>query len=112
MQEWAEIIIMIFGAEPEIASSILYGRPLVLFRTGDRKAAEQALKAAVRLSPKIAGELLKTSHRRPEAEMAGYLTTGGRAEAFEYWQGFGRFWAADALDWLRDVAAKTQIPPK
>ena len=112
MQEWAEIIIIIFGAEPEIASSTLYSRPLVLFRTGDRKRAEQALKAAVTLSPKIAGELLKTSHRRPEAEMAGYITMGGWDEAFEYRVGFGRFWAADALDWLRDIAAKTEIPPK
>ena len=93
-------------------AGLLYGRPLVLFKTGDREAAEQALKAAVSLSPRIAAELQKSSHRRPEDEMAGYITMGGWDEAFEYWTHFGRFWAADALDWLRNLAAGMQVPSK
>jgi hypothetical protein len=88
-------------------AGLLYGRPLVLFRTGDRTQAEKELKAAVKFRPKIAGELLKTSHRRPEDEMPGYITMGGWDEAFEYWVGFGRFWAPDVLDWLREIADKS-----
>jgi tetratricopeptide (TPR) repeat protein len=93
-------------------AGLLYGRPLVLFKTGDRKGAEKELKDALRLSPKIAQELLKTSHRRPINELPGYITMGGWDEAFEYWTHFGRFWDKDALDWLRDIAAKTEIPTK
>jgi hypothetical protein len=96
----------------------LSSRPLVLFKTCDRNKAENALMAAVSLSPKNAGELLKASHRRPDAEMPdakppGYITMGGGwYEAFGYWAGFGRFWDKSALDWLRDIAAKNQIPSK
>lgn len=93
-------------------AGLLYGRSLVLFKTGDRKRAEQELKAALSLSPKIAAELLKASHRRPEAEMPGYITMGGWDEAFEYWEAFGRFWDKDALEWLRDIAAGMQVQPK
>ena len=44
--------------------------------------------------------------------MVGYITMGGWDEAFEYWVGFGRFWDAEALDWLRNLAADKQIPLK
>jgi len=93
-------------------AGLLYGRPLVLFKTGDRKRAEKELKAAVRLSPKIAAELLKSSHRRPINELPGYITMGGWDEAFEYWAHFGRFWDKDALDWLRNLAAGIENPQK
>ena len=98
---------VIIKYKDDALAGILYGRPLVLFKSGDRKGAEQALKAAVSQSPRIAAELQKPSHRRPEAEMAGCITMGGRAEAFEYRAGFGRFWTADALDWLREIADKS-----
>jgi tetratricopeptide (TPR) repeat protein len=72
---------------PEVA----YGRALVLFQLGRDHDATTALKEAVRWRPRVAAELLKTRHRRPQSSIPGYITMGGADEADEYWQHSGRF---------------------
>ena len=59
---------------PEVA----YGRALALFQLGLKTdQATTALKEAVRWRPRVAAELLKTRHRRPQSSIPGYDHDGG-----------------------------------
>ena len=79
-----------------------YGYPLVLFKMGKLKQASNALNKVLKKSPKVAKELLKKSHKRPQSKMpAGYVSVGGWDEAYSYWLRYGRFWDENALEWLR-----------
>jgi tetratricopeptide (TPR) repeat protein len=86
---------------PEVA----YGRALALFQLGRNHEATTALKEAVRWRPRVAAELLKTRHRRPQSSIPGYITLGGADEAYEYWQHNGRFWGETegALSWVAET---------
>ena len=81
---------------PEIA----YRRALALFQVGRDDEAITALREVVRWRPRVAKELLRTTHRRPKSTMPGYITMGSADEAYEYWQQQRRFWedTAGALD--------------
>jgi tetratricopeptide (TPR) repeat protein len=86
---------------PEVA----YGRALALFQLGRNHEAITALREAVRRRPRVAAELLKTRHRRPQSSIPGYITMGGADEAYEYWQHNGRFWGETegALPWVAET---------
>lgn len=80
-----------------------YGYPLVLYSLEKREQASKKLKKVLKESPKIAKELLKKSHKKPESDMLGYISVGGWDEAYDYWERFGRFWIEEKLDWLREI---------
>jgi len=85
-------------------AGIRYGHPLILYKKyKSKKKATKRLEQAIELSPKIADELLKKRHRKPKEHMPGYITWGGRDEAYEYWKSFGRFWGEEELTWLNKV---------
>ena len=86
---------------PEVA----YGRALALFQLGRDDEAITALREAVRWRPRVAAELLKTRHRRPQSSIPGFITMGGADEAYEYWQHSGRFWGETegALPWVAET---------
>ena len=86
---------------PEVA----YGGALALFQLGRNHDATTTLKEALRWRPRVAAELLKTRHRRPQSSIPGYITMGGADEAYEYWQHSGRFWGETegALPWLAEM---------
>jgi tetratricopeptide (TPR) repeat protein len=86
---------------PEVA----YGRALALFQLGRNHGATTALKEAVRWRPRVAAELLKTRHRRPQSSIPGYITLGGTDEVYEYWHHNGRFWGETegALTWVAET---------
>jgi len=87
-------------------AGLLYGYPLVLFQLGKREQASKKLIKAVKDSPKIAKELLKKSHKKPQSDIHGYISVGGWDEAYEYWERFGRFWDGEKLDWLKEVMSE------
>jgi hypothetical protein len=75
---------------------------------GKQKQASNALNKILKKSPKVAKELLKKSHKKPQSEMpAGYISVGGWDEAYNYWLRYERFWDENALDWLRKAIRKS-----
>jgi tetratricopeptide (TPR) repeat protein len=93
----------------DIMPETLYGRALALFKLGQRKKATAALKKAIRHSPLIGKELLKTRHRLPGTATPDMITVGGADEAYYYWEDSGSFWEqdADTLEWLRKIMEQT-----
>ena len=69
-----------------------YGRALALFQLGRKALAKKALEDAINLSPLVARELLKKRHTLPKGMSPGYVTMGGKDEAYYYWQDQGEFW--------------------
>jgi hypothetical protein len=57
---------------------------LALFQLGRDPEAITALKEAMRWRPRVAAELRKTRHRRPQSSIPGSITMGGADEAYEY----------------------------
>ena len=90
----------------DILVGVSYGYPLTLFKLGKREQASKMIKKVIKKSPKIAKELFKKSHKKPKSEMPGYLAVGSWDEAYIYWQRYGKFWDAEALEWLRTEANK------
>ena len=82
---------------------LLYGRPLALIQLDRLSEAREAVKEAVAGLPFVAKELLKKRHVRPKSLMDGYVTSGGKDEAYFYWETSGSFWknTKGALDLLK-----------
>ncbi len=87
-------------------SETMYGQALALFKLERRREATTALKKAIKYSPLVAKELLKTKHRLPKTASPDVVTLGGADEAYYYWEHWGRYWEEDyeALEWLRRIA--------
>jgi len=87
-------------------SETMYGQALALFKLKRRREATTALKKALKYSPLVAKELLKTKHRLPKIASPDVVTLGGTDEAYYYREHWGRFWEEDseALEWLRKIA--------
>ncbi|MFC1919783.1 tetratricopeptide repeat protein [Chloroflexota bacterium] len=103
----------IAGQYPDdMMAEILYGRALALFKLGRRREATLALKKAVRHSPRVGNELLKTRHQRPKPGRQDMMMVGGSDEAYYYYERSGRFWksAPESLEWLRRTARPRPFP--
>jgi hypothetical protein len=101
-----EDVIKVCMAYPDDGTpEITYGRALALLQLGRDDEATTALREAVRWRPRVAAELLKTRHRRPQSSIPGYITMGGADEAYEYWQHNGQFWeeTEGALSWVAET---------
>ncbi len=87
----------------------LYGQALALFKLGNRQKATAALNKAIKYSPRVAAELLKSRHRSPTQPKPDLIEKGGADEAYDYWERSGPLWKEDAaaLEWLRGVAKRT-----
>ena len=82
---------------------LLYGRPLALIQLDRLSEAREAVKEAVAGLSFVAKELLKKRHVKPKSLMDGYVTSGGKDEAYFYWETSGSFWenTPGALDLLK-----------
>ncbi len=105
-QEYEKALFLCRSYSDDCSPGILYGHPLVLLKLGKQDQAKRKLLKAVKYSPKIAKELLKTSHKKLKSDMPGYITMDGWDEAYEYWRCFGRFWDTDALELLREATSE------
>ena len=76
----------------DITVELTYGKPYALFKLGDKGKATLLLKEAIRLSPKVARELLKKRHIPPKSLRPDRYTVGGDDEAFYYWERSGVLW--------------------
>jgi len=93
----------------DIMPETLYGRALALFKLGQRKEATAALKKAIKYSPLVGKELLKTRHYLPRTASPDMITVGGADEAYYYWKDSGRFWKQDTetLEWLNKIKGQS-----
>jgi tetratricopeptide (TPR) repeat protein len=108
-----EDVITVCMAYPDDGTpEITYGRALALLQLGRDDEATIALREAVRWRPRVAAELLKTRHRRPQSSIPGYITMGGADEAYEYWQHNGQFWeeTEGALSWVAETVRTVPRP--
>lgn len=87
----------------DMMAGIWYGYPLVLFKLRKQEQASKKLIKVIKESPKIARELLKKSHKKPQSDTPGHILVGGWDEAYDYWVRFGKFWDEEALEWLREI---------
>ena len=76
----------------DITEEVLYGRPLALFQLQREDESRSALRKAIGILPLVAMELVKKTHRRPKNLDPGYVTMGGRDQAYLYWQQNGQYW--------------------
>lgn len=95
------------GRYPDDAMvEVAYGRVLALYRLGRRADALGALKAARKMSPKVADYLVRA--RVPKPKLVGdYVSYGGDDEAWYYRENMRETWAAvpGLLAWLKQQAA-------
>ncbi len=73
---------------PEVA----YGRALAFLQKGMREEARAALEGAVRDLPVVARELVREKHKEAKPATPGYVSAGGRDQAYAYWVDFGGYW--------------------
>ena len=92
---------------PEIA----YSKVIALLHLGCHNEAKENLKWAIQQNRKVAIELLKTQHTRPEAAFPGYTTLGGEEEAFIYWEQNSIHWSKDseAFKLLHELMQKNSL---
>jgi tetratricopeptide (TPR) repeat protein len=84
---------------PEIS----YGRALALLQKGRENDAEAAFELAIKDLPKVGHELARKKHRKVVPERRGYITVGGRDQAYAYWVDFGGYWrdTKGAIEFVR-----------
>jgi len=93
------------------SENLLYGKVLALFKLGKRERAEKALAQAERCLPKVAAELVKRSHKRPQRMWKNSICVGGDDQAFSYWERQGKVWkrTPGAIDMVKDFLAKKSV---
>jgi tetratricopeptide (TPR) repeat protein len=87
----------------DILADTNYGKVLALLKLNKRQRAQTALKKAYKHLPMVAEELIKTRHRRPKSKMEGYVTIGGKDQAYEYWDTNKEYWnnTPGAIEFIR-----------
>lgn len=93
--------------EDDAGPDMTYGRALALLQLGRRDEAKKTLKEAIRWSPLVAKELIRPSKNPPKSLEEGFITSGGKDEAWEYRESFARFWEGTevAIKTLREVSS-------
>jgi tetratricopeptide (TPR) repeat protein len=76
----------------DMLSDTLYGKVLALLQLGKNDKATTALQSAYERLPLVAEELIRSRHRRPKSVANGYITVGGKDQAYEYWKSTQDFW--------------------
>ena len=74
----------------------LYGKVLFALMQQDMDRAKATFFEAKAAFPLVARELKKKRHPRPAGFNEGYITVGGKDQAFVYWREFGDFWKIDS----------------
>lgn len=86
-------VLAVCGDYPnDILPGITWGRVLALFQTENLDAARLALAQARETTPKVAVELLRKQHRKPEGFNSHHVEQGGDDQAYRYWKQFGAYW--------------------
>lgn len=85
---------------------LIYGRPLALFQLNRVAEAAGAFRRAQKFYPRIAEDLTKITHVRPEGWQEDRITLGGADLAYAYWKEFSKFWrkTPGALPFARSIA--------
>lgn len=91
-------------------AAVQYGRGLALYQLGRIPEAIEALREAVEDKPYVAKELVKKTHRLPRDINPGFVTMGGKDEAFYYWEEQGEYWleTPGAIALVAEVMKKTK----
>lgn len=100
---YSEVVELADRFKDDISPEIMYGKVLALFLKGSKEEAEKELKEVIGFQPKVALELLKKSHPKPESLMEGYFRPGDWDEAYYYWESQGDLWTPEAIEWLRQI---------
>jgi len=81
----------------------LYGRALAYFQLKNKKMADKSLTHAIECLPKVAKEMIKTTHKKPKSLYPGTITVGGKDEAYYYWKRNDINWksTSGAVDWVK-----------
>lgn len=83
----------LFDLYPEDYSpEFLYGKILFELQRQNIVAAQNALAVANEAFPLVAKELKKKRHPKPAELVAGYVTVGGKDQAYAYWQDYRQYW--------------------
>ncbi|MEA1964001.1 MAG: hypothetical protein U9O41_02610 [Candidatus Aerophobetes bacterium] len=94
----------------DITVELTYGGPYALFKLGDKGKATLLLREAIRVSPKVAKELLKKRHTQPKNLLPDRYTVGGDDEAYYYWQRNEILWEDPEIkEWLKRLASDPDI---
>ena len=70
----------------------LYGKVLFALMQQDMDRAKATFFEAKAAFPLVARELKKKRHPKPAEFEEGYITMGGKDQAFVYWREFGHLW--------------------
>ncbi len=90
----------------------LYGRSLASFQLGNQKKADNALRHAIKCLPKVAKEIIKTTHKKPEFLRDSLIAVGGDDEAYEYWMRNRTHWegSVGAIYWVKTTLKGSRKP--
>jgi len=90
----------------DAAPEIQYSLGLAMVQAGKMESAKSVLESAVKNMPLVAKEILKKTHRRPNAYREDTFVWGGADQAYQYWLRNGKYWLATekATHLLRIVA--------
>ena len=94
-----------------LGPALLYGKALALILDGQEEKAEAELADCVQHWPRVAAELLRKRHPQPPFTPApGEFYWGGRLEAWDYWEDYGRYWESSprAMALLREARQRVK----
>jgi len=77
-----------------IDPEILYGKVLAYLIMNSTTNAKESLMKAIKELPKVAEQITDKDHKKPKIskEMEGYVSVGGKDQAYYYWKEYGKYW--------------------
>ncbi len=76
----------------DVDPNLAYAKVVALLELHRSEKAELELVKAIRISPAVAAELLKSKHTRPKSNNPDFISVGGADEAFSYWEDNHMYW--------------------
>ncbi|MBU0907049.1 MAG: transcriptional repressor TCF25 family protein [Nanoarchaeota archaeon] len=81
-----------------------FGFSLTLFKLGKKEEATKELKKSIKKFPLCGKILLEKNPKKPKSNMPGYITVGGKDQAYEFWEGQGKSWREQEVkEWLESA---------
>ncbi len=88
------------------------GLILALYQIGDKDEAQKRIEKHADFQKCVFAEILKVTHKKPqEMRDDGYITVGGKDQAWHYWQEQGSCWMGTrgAREFLKECLAKEHL---
>jgi tetratricopeptide (TPR) repeat protein len=92
MKKYVDALAICENYKEDTLPDVLFGRVLSLYALNRHGNAREALHFAHKIRPLVTRELLKAKHRPPKYLTDGYSTSGGKDEAWYYWEESGHCW--------------------